>query len=1176
MRPVFVLGEPDLLGPAVKVRLAGAAVRHGVAHLDLVALEGLRRRLDRVHDQVGEGPGVDIDRQQLGVVAVVGPLVHGAALVGDDDRVHRAAEALGHLEGPGQRQVLLARRQRGAVGNRTDQDVVVGHLVVQRQVDAVGPVGHVGRHRPLVDHRERHRRRAARVHHRRTRDQRNLQVRARQHGHRDLCVVQRSVIAFCRSLVHRVARVRDDQDLVVVAGVRGQNHLLAPRVREARQQRTLVAVAANRRAGAGLARLAQVDRVGPGAGRVALALVQHAPRDVDGRAFGRMGRADDVAHDQIGRRRERHRERRRDAAVVVRVDELERPTGLNDHVVIARDPLGQRHGAGARVAAVGRQEADVVEIVQKDRAAAVGVGRQVDTVAPVVGTGQAYALVAHDPGDVERAPAHGVADRRHAVDHQVGVRNRHDVERRRVGGRVVRLPAVLEHLAIDVGAHEQRVAALERRRQVEGLTARIAVAHGQGAAVRVARQHDVVAVADDGVARSDDGVGPIQGLSDPVALVRHRPGHRDLRRVVDRQVRRDDAAHGQVGVGRQVNGQPRAGGVVALGVEFGDLPGRVAHDDDPVTSGGVDRQHESAALGVAGSRCQRAADVAAQQQRVPGANDAVARQVDAVAPTARDGAAAGVAHVPRQRHQFARGGARSDMDRISLQVRVHDLQACGRGQLVVALEWRLIDLVAGVGHDQQAVAAVGQVRQREVQGLRIARARRQRAPARHRPHLHGVGQSAAAAQVDAVGPGAGGRCVAEVLHGPARAARLSWDASGGQLDGSHAQVGHGRRAQRRRARGGQRVVAFGAGFIHQIAGVGLDQEMVVAAQAVRCEQVRQLRVAGAHRERSAVGHFGQQRVRSVEHRIAGQVDRIGPAADVAGGVAVVAHAPGQRDGLAPARCNRCVDHVDAQVGVWRRDRDANRRGGVVGPCVGFEHRGMDVGHHGQVEASVEEHRQRQHLAHVVGRAGVEHGAARHVGQCHVVGIADHGVATQHDPVDPAARRRHAALVAHGPAHTDDLATASGQRRREVADHQVRVGVGGGAEFDAGAVVALCGSAAGRVLDQAALARGVLVAEHLHFDAPGAAQPVGQPEGVGSREAAVRLQRGIARERDVVEQRRVQQFLVRVQVAHDDAIVPARRRRRQPQVDVIPGHRDVAACGRCGRTDLQVAHLQVGR
>ena len=84
-----------------------------------------------------------------------------------------------------------------------------------------------------------------------------------------------------------------------------------------------------------------------------------------------------------------------------------------------------------------------------------------------------------------------------------------------------------------VGAHEHREAPVERRRREHRLGAAVRIADGHGTGVIEAAEHDVVEVADGGVAREHDRVGPRQRLADAGARVGDRPADGDPGGVVD-------------------------------------------------------------------------------------------------------------------------------------------------------------------------------------------------------------------------------------------------------------------------------------------------------------------------------------------------------------------------------------------------------------------------------------------------------------------------------------------------------------------------------------------------------------------------------------------------------------------------------------------------------------------
>ncbi len=844
---------------------------------------------------------------------------------------------------------------------RGDEHVVDGDLVVQRQIDPVDPVGHGGGHRALVDDHELDGRGAAGIDHRRAVDAQHLQVRSRQHRHRNLRVVDRAVVDFLDrgigAFVDLLLLVGDDDDFVTVAGLAGQHDLLAPRIGLAGLQRALELETADGRAGAGLAEAAQIDGVGPDAVRRRQALVGDGPGHVDGRALGRHFGRGNVADHQVGRRRQRHLETLGDAPVVVGVDELEGPRGLEHEVVGARNAVGQRHGAAAVVAAVGRQEAQVRELPEQCAVAAVSVGRQVQLVDPGVGAGQADALVAHRPANVDLLATARRALRRQGIDHQIGIGNAHHVEGFRLEQHVVGFERVFENLGFAVGAHEQREAAFEARRQIEGLVSGVAAARVQPAAVREAGQHAVVGVAEHRVARDHDDIGPVVGDAAAVALVGHGPADGDQRRVVDREARRQHLGHRQVGKGRQIHAQRGGHLVVGLGVQLGDRAGGIGAQDQLVVARGIHRQHETRAFGVALVDREAARHAAFGHQQIARADEAVARQVHPIDPVRGQRRTAGVANLPFNLHRAGRGGQRRRTQRIGAKVRMNDGHAAVADAAVVGLEGAFEQLVQRIGNDEDAVVAIGQRRQHEVQRLGVAGTRDEVAAERDSTELHRAGQAAVHTEIDPVGPGAGGRRITKVAHRPAQAALLARYTASRQHDGRDLQVGH---RCRRQLRGRDRrlgVVAFRFAFEHQIAGVGTHDEAVAAAQAIGREHACHLAVGGVHRERAAARHLGQQQVASIEDIVGRKIDRVLPAGDVGHRVARIAHTPGDVQRLATARRGRRIDDLDAQVGPRRGQAQLAQQRDVVGARVGFKYLLRSVDDNGNEEAPVELQRQ---------------------------------------------------------------------------------------------------------------------------------------------------------------------------------------------------------------------------
>ena len=152
--------QPDLVGPAVGVGDADAAVGHCPAHADGAAAEGAGRRAHRFDPQVGIRDRHDVDLAAGGrVVGFVAALPDGVAGVGAHQDPAAARQARGELH----RQagaVAVADLQCAVVGDAAEHDVVaVTEHVVDRIDDAVGPGGRAAGTVALVLHAPVHRQR---------------------------------------------------------------------------------------------------------------------------------------------------------------------------------------------------------------------------------------------------------------------------------------------------------------------------------------------------------------------------------------------------------------------------------------------------------------------------------------------------------------------------------------------------------------------------------------------------------------------------------------------------------------------------------------------------------------------------------------------------------------------------------------------------------------------------------------------------------------------------------------------------------------------------------------------------------------------------------------------------------------------------------------------------------
>ena len=929
--PRLVARQPDGVGPVRSGGGAAAAVGDRVADLDAGAFDRLRRCHNAAGDQVGKRVGFDEERHGGDVVGIVRILVDRAAAVGLDDQENVAAEADRDLNAAAVGGVLLAGIERCAVVIGADQQVVAGQPVVQRQVDAVLPARRGRRDAALVDDREAQRYRRTGRGARRRDDVGHLQIGTRQQGDLQRLVVGGAVVGGGAAvLVHLPAGVGQHDQLIDALGARRQTEALGTRVGDAGLEATCVVGESTEEDPriVGLPDLAHRDDVGPGAFGLGQAVVGDRPAHVDGVALGRRRRRDDVGHLQIRRVGQDDIERPGDTAVVARVDELEGAGSAHAHVMVARESVGDGHFLRAAVAVAGCEHAEVRESAEHgDQLRAGRIGSENQLVVPARDVGRTDADVADLPRNVDGAPRTGGGGHARLADHQIGVGHAHHVEDARRLGGIVGLEAVLEDLVAGVAAHEEVVAPLEVRGQQEGLATRVAVAGRQRADVVVAGDDAVVAVADDGIGRYQQGVGPLRRLADAVAVVADRPADGDLCRIADDHLGRrriGDAgfgAHGaddQVGIGRQRSGEWRRADVVVLGTDLAHLPERVADHQHEVVAAGRQRQIHLQLRVVAGADGERSGMGKFTEQRVVAAERRVARQVDAIGPGVERVAAAGIAHLPRDDDGLAgkRAGRRGDRHR--QQIGMYHAQGRRRDGAVVALLAAFENGVGDVAADDDQVIAVDDIRQDDFGARRVAGQGRQFAAVRHGRQQLRPAETAVGAEVDAVAPAAARSAAAAVGDRPRNASRLAGSALRRHDDLADTKIGeHWRQHLHRRKAGGD-VVVLEHAFEDLALGIGVDQDAEVSGHAEGQEDVALAAVAFADAKSAAVQQLRQQRVAGIERGVGRQVDAVLPLRHVGRPVAGIAHPPADRRRFAAARAGRRGDDLDLQVGVRRR------------------------------------------------------------------------------------------------------------------------------------------------------------------------------------------------------------------------------------------------------------------
>ena len=363
-----------------------------------------------------------------------------------------------------------------------------------------------------------------------------------------------------------------------------------------------------------------------------------------------------------GRRRQGDwRPARRRGAVVVVVDELERPAGAHDDVVrCRRRRSGTQDVGGAHVAAVLRQHADMVE-AGKSRSRWCRPGSSASTTTSVHCARSVGPMpsVRHRPLDVERrcptsplAGAVTLVTRRSAYG--IGI-----TSKRRGAAATLFASEPFSNTTWRWSARTR--ACSGRRRPPAGRSSRCACRHRRPriapACVELG-EHRLAAVR----ARGDDGVGPVVGEPGAGADVGDRPADRHAARVGDRLRRRGDVDTARSAYGASVTDRP------AAAVLFLSAPNsmtwlassaRTMMYCGPERSTGTTVSRWPASEAPAASR-PGAGDAA--KQRVAAVEGRVARDVDAVDPGAERRASADIRARPVDGQRIA-GGHRGEQRR---------------------------------------------------------------------------------------------------------------------------------------------------------------------------------------------------------------------------------------------------------------------------------------------------------------------------------------------------------------------------------------------------------------------------------------------------------------------------------------------------------------------------------
>ena len=1179
----FVHGKPDGVGPAidrgrVAARDGGALVADLVAHLDAGAVHGLVGGDHVAGDEVGKRDGLDAKTLGAGVVAFAGVLVDAVGAVGHHDQVSVAPVAdrdvdLAEVGGVG----VAAGRERRAAVDAGKQHVVAAQDAVERKIDVVLPLA-AGGLGPGVGHGEADAGAGAGGDRGWHDDVGDAQVGPVVERHDDgvgvgrgVVVARSAVLVDLRAATGAEQAVGDDAQAVGAFDLAGQANLLGAGVADAGFQPPVVAEVAQHhgRAVGG----EQQHGVLPLAGGAGQAQVEHGPAHVHERALLRAGGCVEALDDQVGRVAERDRHGHRVADVVVGVDELVGAAGGDVEEPVARDAIGQAHIDAAVVGVTHRHLAQVPGVAEVEAlAAAVGVLAQPDAVVPAAGVGDADAAVGHGPlhGDVAAAVggARG-ADRLHA---HVGVGDGHHVGSVGRGLLVVGLAGVLPDQAGGVGLDDDRAVTAEGRAEAVVEAGAVARTRGQGAVVHHLAQHDVVAVADDVVGAVDDAVGPTAGAAGTRALVGDGPLHRDAGGVVDDAGGCGHADHGQIGVG--VLGHADAQRVEVVGFEGGLVVGvgRVGDHDQAPGTGEVHRQLEVERAVAAGTSGQ-GVDQALAKQGVGAVDGAVLGQVDLLADGGGVGAA-DVAGLPVQ------GDGLAALEQAGRRQRAHHEVGCHDADRLAADVVGLVglgDVVAPVGHDLQAPTARWDGRHGQRQALRERAACGQAAEGPGgAEHLRGR-QAQGVHQADFFTKEAADRVVAAVAHGVVELHGLAHAPVGGRRDAFDLQIGLGLGAHRGGVGGDHDVVGGAAKFIDSCEGVGLDDEVTRPGGVARDGEIQPGGVTLAHRERAHAGDRADERGLRGQARGAAEVDLIDPAVDVGGDRAAIADGPLHPRRAAGKNFRRHEAERGDQVGVGLGDRERVGDAQVVGPGVGFAHVGVGIGDHRDAVVALDAAGDADRELRAVAVAHRQCGVARHGAEQHIVGIADDGVAAQHDAVDPGRGGAGGAAIADRPAHAGGVAREGRCGHDQGGDRQIGVQAQAGVEIAGPGVVGF-GVAGGIGFEQHTCAAGGTVRADADDEAAGAQGAIRQVELQAAYSRLTRCERqgsGSGEGHQSVEDDGAR-AAVGIALAHDDAVLVGHGRRHEALIDVFPQQGEsVTGLQARGLLQAHIAHQKIG-
>ena len=800
--------------------------------------------------------------------------------------------------------------------------------------------------------------------------------------------------------------------------------------------------------------------------------------------------------------------------------------GLDDQEA-ARDRGRQRHGLAGAVALALAQTALLAVLAQQPAhggLAQVGVVGDPDAVGP--GAGEGVAVVAHRVAEAVVRGRRTCGRRDHLAHHEVGRGAEHRdrtrlvvvvVDLRGVVGVEVGRQRVLEDGVVGVAPDGDEV--LTRPQALGNLhvqRAQVVLAHSQVARVRDLRQADV-ALGRRGaraVHRQPDAVGPaVDGGG--IAAGLGRAAVADLVAHLDAAAGhglpgRDDVAGHQVGKRHRVDLQPLGAGVVGLARVLVDAVGGIGHDDEVGAAAVADRDvHQRGGVGVALAGGQRGDAVESADEHVVGADRAVQREVDVVAPLPAGGQRAGVAHRELHRRPGACGHVRGHGGGGHAQVRPrrqrHRHGPVVVGAVVGARRTVLVHLRGraraqqAVGHHPQPVAALDARGQAQLLAARVALACVEPAVVGEAAQQHRR-TAVRRDQQHVVAPGAASRRGALVEHRPAQLDQRALLCRGRGLDRLDHQVG--RRRQHHRHRRGAAGVVGGVDELERATRVHLH--VPGALQALRQRGLDGARVAGPHAELPDLPGPGQLVARAAAVGVGRQPDPVFPGAAVGDADAAVGHRPAQLHRLPADRRGRPRHALHAQVRV--RDghhvEQAQGRRLVVALGSVLPHRAQRIGAHEHLALPGEARPEAVGDGPFVALAGPQRAVALHRAQHDVVAIAQHVVGGVHHAVGPAhaAARPHAHVGDH-PAH---------RHAGRVGHHRLG-GDGHAGDGEVGEEIARhVDCQPGRVVGLARRALGVGTRRVSHHDQPPRALQVGrQREGQFARRLGARGQTGDA-------------------------------------------------------------------